>query len=199
MSTERDSKELRACILAAQKGDEQAFEQLLTLLEKPIYRLAFSMLRHKQNAEDAAQETLIKLWRTLPSYRFECPILPYALTMARTTVLDMQRKLSRRSEHEVSLTVENNEGEQVTMDVADTDGQNDPVAHFERTERIAAVRKAMEQLPPEQRDIIWLKDIQGLSYAQISTVLGMEEGTVGSRLNRARKNLKKILENGKIY
>jgi RNA polymerase sigma-70 factor (ECF subfamily) len=199
MSTERDGKELRACILAAQKGDEQAFEQLLTLLEKPIYRLAFSMLRHKQNAEDAAQETLIKLWRTLPSYRFECPILPYALKMARTTVLDMQRKLSRRSEHEVSLTVENNEGEQVTMDVADTDGQNDPVVHFERTERIAAVRKAMEQLPTEQREIICLKDMQGLSYAQITAVLGIEEGTVGSRLNRARKNLKKILEAGKIY
>jgi RNA polymerase sigma-70 factor (ECF subfamily) len=119
--------------------------------------------------------------------------------MARTTVLDMQRNLSRRSEHEVSLTVENNEGEQVTMDVADTDGQNDPVVHFERTERIAAVRKAMEQLPTEQREIICLKDMQGLSYAQITAVLGIEEGTVGSRLNRARKNLKKILEAGKIY
>ena len=58
----KDSKELQAQIRAAQDGDERAFEQLLTLLETSVYRLTFSMLRHKQDAEDATQETFIKLW-----------------------------------------------------------------------------------------------------------------------------------------
>ena len=188
----KDSKELQKQIRAAQAGDERAFEGLLTLLEASVYRLAFSMLRHKQDAEDATQETFIKLWRTLPSYRFECPILPYVLKMTRTTVLDMQRKIARRAEHETSLTVENEAGERVEMDVADRDEGNDPTAHLSKTELIAQVRRAIDDLPPEHREIILLKDIQGLSYEQIALTLDIEPGTVASRLSRARKNLEKI-------
>jgi RNA polymerase sigma-70 factor (ECF subfamily) len=196
---EKDSKELKALIRSAQAGDEGAFEQILSLIEVPVYRLAFSMLRHKQDAEDAAQEVLIKLWRTLPDYRFECPLLIYVLKMTRTTVLDLQRKLSRRREHEVSLTVEDEDGERVVMDVADTSVDANPAEHLTRAERIAEVRRAIEDLPPAERDIIMLKDIQGLSYAQIADLLSVEEGTVGSRLSRARKNLEKILKTRKIF
>lgn len=199
MSMEKDSGELKALIRSAQAGDEGAFEQILSLIEAPVYRLAFSMLRHKQDAEDAAQEVLIKLWRTLPDYRFECPLLIYVLKMTRTTVLDLQRKLSRRREHEVSLTVEDEDGERVVMDVADTSVDANPAEHLTRAERIAEVRRAMEDLPPAERDIIMLKDIQGLSYAQIADLLSVEEGTVGSRLSRARKNLEKILKTRKIF
>ncbi len=195
----KDSKELRALIRAAQEGDEQAFEQILTLLEAQVYRLAFSMLRHKQDAEDATQETFIKLWRTLPSYRFECPILPYVLKMTRTTVLDMQRKIERRREHELSLTLENDQGERVELDVADTDVQNDPVAHLSKMELIAQVRQAIEDLPPEHRDILLLKDMQGLSYEQIAQTLDIQVGTVASRLSRARKKLENILKKRKIF
>ena len=195
----KDSKELQEQIRAAQDGDERAFEHLLTLLETSVYRLAFSMLRHKQDAEDATQETFIKLWRTLPSYRFECPILPYVLKMTRTTVLDMQRKIARRAEHETSLTVENEAGERVEMDVADRDEGNDPVAHLSKMELIAQVRRAIDELPPEHREIILLKDMQGLSYEQIARTLDVEVGTVASRLARARKNLEKILKTRKIF
>ena len=199
MFDKKDSKELQEQIRAAQQGDERAFEQLLTLLETSVYRLAFSMLRHKQDAEDATQETFIKLWRTLPSYRFECPILPYVLKMTRTTVLDMQRKIARRAEHETSLTVENEAGERVEMDVADTDVQSDPVAHLSKMELIAQVRRAIDDLPPEHREIILLKDMQGLSYEQSARTLDVEVGTVASRLARARKNLEKILKTRKIF
>ena len=195
----KDSKELQKQIRAAQAGDERAFEGLLTLLEASVYRLAFSMLRHKQDAEDATQETFIKLWRTLPSYRFECPILPYVLKMTRTTVLDMQRKIARRAEHETSLTVENEAGERVEMDVADGDEGNDPTAHLSKMELIAQVRRAIDDLPPEHREIILLKDIQGLSSEQIALTLDIEPGTVASRLSRARKNLEKILKTRKIF
>ncbi len=199
MSMEKDSKELKALIRSAQTGDESAFEQILTLIEVPVYRLAFSMLRHKQDAEDVSQEVLIKLWRTLPDYRFECPLLIYVLKMTRTTVLDLQRKNARRREHEVSLTVEDEDGDRVEMDVTDTSVDANPAEHLTRAERIAEVRRAVEDLPPAERDMIMLKDIQGLSYAQIADLLSIEEGTVGSRLSRARKNLEKILKTRKIF
>jgi RNA polymerase sigma-70 factor (ECF subfamily) len=196
---EKDSKELKALIRSAQAGDEGAFEQILSLIEVPVYRLAFSMLRHKQDAEDVSQEVLIKLWRTLPDYRFECPLLIYVLKMTRTTVLDLQRKNARRREHEVSLTVEDEDGDRVEMDVTDTSVDANPAEHLTRAERIAEVRRAVEDLPPAERDMIMLKDIQGLSYAQIADLLSIEEGTVGSRLSRARKNLEKILKTRKIF
>ena len=196
---EKDSKEMRALILAAQAGDEQTFEQILRLIEVPVYRLAFSMLRHKEDAEDVSQEVLIKLWRTLPDYRFECPLLLYVLKMTRNAALDLERKRSRRRENEVSLTVENDDGERVDRELADTSEDNDPAKRLTRAERIAEVRRAIEALPPDQREIIILKDIQGLSYAQIADLLSIEEGTVGSRISRARKNLEKILRNGKIF
>jgi RNA polymerase sigma-70 factor (ECF subfamily) len=196
---EKDSKELKALIRSAQAGDERAFEQILSLIEVPVYRLAFSMLRHKQDAEDVSQEVLIKLWRTLPDYRFECPLLIYVLKMTRTTVLDLQRKNARRREHEVSLTVEDEDGDRVEMDVTDTSVDANPAEHLTRAERIAEVRRAVEDLPPAERDMIMLKDIQGLSYAQIADLLSIEEGTVGSRLSRARKKLEKILKTRKIF
>ena len=199
MSIEKDSKELRALILAAQAGDEQAFEQILTLIEVPVYRLAFSMLRHKEDAEDVSQEVLIKLWRTLPDYRFECPLLLYVLKMTRNAALDFERRRSRRREHEVSLTVENEDGERVDREIADTSEDNDPAKQLTRAERIAEVWRAIEALPPDQREIVILKDIQGLSYAQIADLLSIDEGTVGSRISRARKNLDKILKSGKIF
>ena len=199
MSMEKDSKELKALIRSAQAGDESAFEQILTLIEVPVYRLAFSMLRHKQDAEDVSQEVLIKLWRTLPDYRFECPLLIYVLKMTRTTVLDLQRKNARRREHEMSLTVEDEDGDRVEMDVTDTSVDANPAEHLTRAERIAEVRRAIEDLPPAERDMIMLKDIQGLSYAQIADLLSIEEGTVGSRLSRARKKLEKNLKKRKIF
>ena len=100
---------------------------------------------------------------------------------------------------EASGTVENDDGERVDRELADTSEDNDPAKRLTRAERIAEVRRAIEALPPDQREIIILKDIQGLSYAQIADLLSIEEGTVGSRISRARKNLEKILRNGKIF
>jgi RNA polymerase sigma-70 factor (ECF subfamily) len=200
MARSKDSRELRAIIRAAQDGDEHAFEQILVLVERPAFRLALSMLRRREDAEDALQETMIKLWRTLPAYRFECPILPYVLRMTRTTVLDMLRRTQGARENEISLTVENEEGEPVTWDVADPDPASNPVQSYERDERIRAVRAAMSQLPQKYREILSLKEIQGYSYESLCQVLGLEKGTVKSRLARARKKLAEILiKNGNIF
>ncbi len=194
-----DDRALRATIREAQKGDEGAFERLVKELQEPVYRLALSMLRHREDAEDAAQETLIKLWRTLPDYRFECPLLPYVLRMTRTTVLDLERRRRGQRAMETSLTYETEEDEAAVRDIADVDVATDPVRALERKMTAQAVRAAIDELDEDAREIIILKDLQGLSYEQLCEVLGLEMGTVKSRLFRARKNLKKILKNGNIF
>jgi RNA polymerase sigma-70 factor (ECF subfamily) len=195
-----DTREMKTTIRAAQLGDERAFERLLDYVETPVYRLALSITRRREDAEDATQETLIKLWRSLPSYRFECPILPYVLRMTRTTVLDILRRTEQARKSEVPLTVEDEDGERVTLDLADPNPESDPVRSYERDEKVRAVRKALDQLSPEHREILMLKEIQGYSYEYICHLLGLEMGTVKSRLARARKKLAEIfIENGNIF
>lgn len=195
---QKDDRQLQRTIRAAQAGDEQAFEVLLGALEQQVYRLAYSMLRSREDAEDATQETLIKLWRTLPSYRFECPILPYTLHMARNVALDALRRRASRVQS-VSMTSEDEAGESEQWDIADPDEYADPARDYERGERIRGVRAAIDELPPEHKEILTLKDIEGYSYEQIGQILQLEQGTVKSRLSRARKNLAEILKARNIF
>ncbi len=194
---QRDDRQMQRTVRAAQAGDEQAFETLLGVIEQPVYRLIYSMLHSREDAEDATQETLIKLWRTLPSYRFECPILPYTLHMARNVALDLIRRRHARVQT-VTLTGEDENGENEQWDIADPNEYANPAREYERQERIEAVRRAVDALPDEYREIVVLKDLQGYSYEQIGQVLSLGEGTVKSRLSRARKKLAEILKNGNI-
>lgn len=195
---QKDDRNMQKVIRAAQKGDERSFEVLLTALERQVYRLCYAMTHSREDAEDATQETLIKLWRNLPSYRFECPILPYTLRMARNTALDLLRRRNARVQT-VSLTIQDGEGESETISIADPDEYADPARAYERKEKIEAVRRAIEQLPPDSRDIVLLKDVEGYSYEQIGHVLQIGEGTVKSRLARARKKLAELLKQGNIF
>lgn len=195
---QKDDRHMQKVIRAAQKGDERAFEALLGSLERQVYRLCYSMTHAREDAEDATQETMIKLWRTLPSYRFECPILPYTLRMARHTTLDLLRRRNARIQT-VSMTVQDEAGESEEIDVADPDEYTDPARAYERQESIKAVRRAIDELPSDQRDIIVLKDIEGCSYEQIGQILQIAEGTVKSRLFRARKKLVELLKERNIF
>lgn len=193
----KDDRELRLVIKRAQKGDEQAFEQLMRTVETPMYRLALSLLRQREDAEDATQEALVKLWRTLPGYRFECPILPYALQITRNTVLDLLRRRRARGET-VSLTVDGEDGETVVLDIADPDESTDPARAYASEERLHEVRRAIDELPIELREILTLRALEGMSYEQIGQVLALEDGTVKSRLSRARKKLQELLKKRNI-
>lgn len=195
---QKDDRHMQKVIRAAQKGDERAFEALLGSLERQVYRLCYSMTHAREDAEDATQETMIKLWRTLPSYRFECPILPYTLRMARNTALDLLRRRAARIQT-VSMTVQDEAGENEAINVADPDEYADPARAYERQERIKAVRRAIDELPSDQRDIIVLKDLEGYSYEQIGQILQIGEGTVKSRLSRARKKLAEMLRARNIF
>jgi RNA polymerase sigma-70 factor (ECF subfamily) len=195
---QKDDRNMQKVIRAAQKGDERAFEALLGSLERQVYRLCYSMTHAREDAEDATQETMIKLWRTLPSYRFECPILPYTLRMARNTALDLLRRRAARIQT-VSMTVQDGAGESEAIDVADSDEYANPARAYERQERVQSIRAAIDELPPDQRDIIVLKDLEGYSYEQIGQILQIGEGTVKSRLSRARKKLAEILKARNIF
>ena len=93
---QKDRPTIKHTIRAAQSGDEAAFEALLSELETPVYRLSYHLTGNRQDAEDITQEVFLKLWRSLGSYRFECPILPYVLGMTRNAVIDWRRREAKR-------------------------------------------------------------------------------------------------------
>ncbi len=191
-----DNEKLAALMKQASKGNEPAFSELVKHFERTVYNIAMQMLKNHADALDVSQESFVKLWRTSGSYRGECSVASWVIKITRNTALDLIRK--RTAHLTDSLTIEGEDGGISERDIPTSD-EDDPVISYERKERIATVREAISALGNEHREIILLRDIEGLSYAEISEVLGIEVGTVKSRLNRARSSLKEILLERNIF
>ena len=192
-----DNRILAELMRRAASGEDAAFESLVRHFEGMVYSFALQSLRRREDAEDATQEVFLKLWRTLGTWRDEASVKTYIMRIARNTVIDMIR---RRNSHPTdSLTVEDDDGEESQLDIADTDTTSNPAADYARREQIEAVRRAIDELPPDHRELIILRDINGLSYDEIAEATGLYPGTVKSRLSRARNNLKEILKTRNFF
>ncbi len=193
----QDNEILAALMKQAAQGSESAFSDLVKHFEKTVYNIAMQAVRNREDALDISQEVFIKLWRTSGSYRGECSVSSWVIKIARNTTLDLLR---RHTSHQTdSLTVEDEDGDTAERDIPVSGGDDDPVSSYERKERISIVRTAIGDLGDEHKEIILLRDISGLSYAEIAQILGIEEGTVKSRLFRARNSLKEILQKRNIF
>ena len=167
------------------KGDERAFERLVRENQNKIYAVCMNMLKNPHDAQDAAQDTFLKAYRNIRSFKSESKVETWLTRIAVNTCLDILR--SRRE------TVDIDE----QYDLA---GEETPETELEKNNRKRAVRKALQAMEPDMRSIIILRDINGHSYEEISEMLNLNLGTVRSRLSRAREKLKKILlENRELY
>lgn len=188
---------LERIVKLAASGNERAFEQLVSIYESAVYNMAMYTVKNRDDALDVSQEVFVKLWQSLPTFRGECSIKSYIMKLTKNASLDLMRKKSRRQS--VSLTVENDKGEEAQLDLPDTSDEANPEQAYLREERIRKVREGLLRLDDEQRQIIIMRDMNGMSYAEIADALGLNEGTVKSRLNRARSALKKILTDGNYF
>ena len=175
----------------AKHGSERAFEELVRLYEARVFSYAMTLLGNRQDAEEVTQDVFVKVWRTLARFRGECSFSSWVMRITKNTATDALRA---RREPTVSLTAEDENGEEREMDLVDEDSASNPPAAFERDERIRLVRRAIRKLPHDQREILTLRDLYGYPYEEIARILQLESGTVRSRISRARQHLKKILE-----
>ncbi len=177
------------------QGDVNAFEKLVTEYEKAVYAIAQRMTGNPEDAADMTQETFIKAYNSLGSFRGDSKFSVWLYRIANNVCLDFLRSRSRKPT--VSLSVEDDEGEESQLDVADE--SQSPELLLERGLTRDAVRRGLDTLPPDYRQILLLREIQGLSYEEISSALGIDLGTVKSRIFRARKKLCTFLiEDGNI-
>ena len=191
MTREEESRIVQKVI----KGDVNAFEKLVIEYEKSVYNIALRMTGNSEDASDMTQEAFIKAYNSLQSFRGDSKFSVWLYRIATNVCLDFLRSKSRKPT--VSLSVEDNEGEEVQLDVADE--SQSPELLLDRQMTRESVRRGLDTLSPEYRQILLLREIQGLSYDEISQALGLEVGTVKSRIFRARKKLCTfLLQDGNI-
>lgn len=177
----------------AAAGSAEAFEQLVLTYQTPIYNLCLRMTGNPEDAADMTQESFLKAWRSLEGFHFESTFSTWLYRLASNTCLDFLRSVKRRKQF--SLTMEDADGETQLLDLPDP--APTPEASLLSAEESALLAAAMRQLDPEQQRILTLRVVNDLSYTEIAAVLDIKEGTVKSRLARARENLrKKLLQSG---
>lgn len=166
-------------------GDTDAFEALVTAYQKQVYNLALRTVGNEEDAADMTQEAFLRAYRSLGSFRGDSKFSVWLYRLTTNICIDFLRSCGRRPT--VSLTAADEDEEPQELDVADD--RFDPVQSLERAELRRAVQRGLASLPEDYRRILMLRELSGLSYAEIGQVLRLEEGTVKSRLFRARKKL----------
>ena len=168
----------------ARDGDPEAFEKLMADLEPLVWRVCWHYTGNREDAADCGQESMIKIWRSLSQYRGECAFETWVYRIAASCSLDFLRKKKR--ERAESIEPMREQG----FDPPDeSPGTEDQVVAADRHARI---RAAIVALPEEQRDALMLTQLEGKSYEAAARLLGTNEGTIKSRVNRARSRLKEL-------
>ena len=166
-------------------GDANAFETLVLEYEKNVYNIALRMTGNSEDAADMTQEAFIKAYNSLQSFRGDSKFSVWLYRIVSNVCLDFLRSKNRRPT--VSLSVEDDDGEDAQLDVADE--SQSPELLLDRKLTRDSVRRGLDSLPPDYRQILLLREIQGMSYDEIAQALSLEVGTVKSRIFRARKRL----------
>ena len=169
----------------AKSGDPEAFERLMEPLEQLVWRVCWHYTGNREAAEDCGQEAMIRIWRSLGSYRGDCALESWVYRIAANCSLDFLRKAGRIPETPLEPMKE--EG----FDPPDpSPGTEEQVL---RKEEYAGLREAVASLPEEQRDALVLTQLEGKSYEEAARLLSVTEGTVKSRVNRARSRLREFI------
>lgn len=178
-------------------GDAAAWEEIVRAHGARIYRLCFHLTGRAADAQDVTQEVFIKAYRSLAQYDpARASLATWITAIARHAVVDHFRRTKRDRQTE-SLDAILDENEDGPAQGFEDDETPPPDAGLARREAQARVQGALARLSPEFREVVILRDLQDMDYADIAAALGVPEGTVKSRLSRGRAELARLLS--RIY
>ena len=170
---------------AAIAGDSSAFERLIEPLEGRIYAVALRMCGNRDDAQDCMQESMIRIYRALSSFKGQSSFSTWIYRITMNTCLDeLRRRKARRS---TSLDTLLDSG------WSPTDETDTPERHAIQSEQRRTLERAIAELPEDMRAAVVLRDIQGLAYDEIASALNVNVGTVKSRISRGRERLREKL------
>ena len=172
-------------IKRAKKGEMAAFEALVSAYERRVYTLALRSTNSHEDALDITQEVFLKAYKALPSFRGESEFSTWLYRITMNKCVDFARSKK-------NITLESIDDEKV-VELQDLKEKNQPEKSFEKTELREEIDIALNMISEEHRKVVVLRDVAGMKYADIAKALSIEEGTVKSRIARAREALRKIL------
>ena len=175
----------RELVERVRKGDDRAFEMLVLVYQERIFRLIRRMLNHREGVEDLAQEVFLRAYRSLDGFRGQSSFYTWLYKIALNTCRNYYRTMGRRPEGSVVDS-------ESLIDGMESATPN-PEAEAVRSELWDTVQGSLQELPPEQREAVVLCDLEGLSYEEMASVIGIPVGTVRSRVFRGRKALQQRL------
>ncbi|QZY56576.1 RNA polymerase sigma factor [Crassaminicella profunda] len=191
------SKIVKELIHKSQQGDIESFEALIKEHEKLAFNIAYRMLGNIEDAKDATQEAFIKTYKSLHKFKGESNFSTWLYKIVTNTSLDLLRKRKSKKTCSYDRQIDTEDGNIIRELPDETYIPEDIVAKRERQRNI---QRAINCLSEDHKTVIVLRDIRGFSYEQISKILDCSEGTIKSRISRARQSLKKVIEkNRELY
>ena len=172
-------------VAAAREGDQGAFEELVRLYEKRVLALTQRMCKHPEDAAEAAQEAFFAAWQGLKNFRGESSFSTWLYRLASNACVDLLR---REGKQKTALSLDD---EELNLDIPTSIPS--PQEEAERRELREQIEAGLQALPPEYREALVLREIQQLRYDEIGEALGLDIGTVKSRISRGRKKLRGFL------
>lgn len=174
-------------IRQAANGDRDAFARLLERYQKQVYHQALRMVGSPEDAADMTQEAFFKAWQGLPGFQGESSLSTWLYRLTNNVCIDFLRREKKRR-GDLSLDSSDN-----AAAIPLTDSSPSPQAALEHKELRQAIEAGLAQLSDEHRQVLVLREISGLSYEEIGSLLDLSPGTVKSRIARARLSLAKFL------
>jgi len=168
-----------------QQGDQEALKEIFEKYQKKVYRIAYGVVRQREEALDIVQEVFIKLFRSIKNFKGRSHFYTYLYRMVMNTAIDHSRKAGKQF-----ISSLDEEGSFQPSDELEK-GPEKILLHKELEER---VKRAMGQLPAEQRAALVYREVEGLSYQEMAEAMGCSIGTVMSRLHYGRKRMQELLK-----
>lgn len=172
-------------------GEKSLFHELIRPCERSVYFLLFSLLRNEAEAEDAAQEAVIKVYLNLKNFRGDAQFRTWVLSIARNEGLGRLRKAGSRREDSLDAEIDDQTGDYTPAIL--TSWREVPYEALERKELGTLLRRAIESLPEIYRNVVLLRDIEEMDVRETAAAMGITEGAVKVRLHRARALLQREL------
>ena len=188
----RLNPQVDSLIRAAQRGDQDAFEQLVRAYDQSVLRLAMNLLRSPEDARDVYQEAFLRVYRNLHSFRFDCSFHTWLYRIVTNICLDQLRK--RKVRKEEPAVVETSEGPIDRMEAFEEDAaEADPERSMWNRQLKRKIEDALQDLTPRERMVFELRHYQGLRLRNIGEMLGTTEEAAKNCLFRATQKMRSVL------
>src|ERR1022692_4081696 len=183
--------EIQQAVQLLQRGDDAAMEQALALLQNTVFSFSMRVCGQREDAEDTMQEVLLKSVPHLPKFDSPKALVVWLYKVAKNRCLMSRRRSKFAPKHDLSL--EELMPDRKELEQLGTDGGINPEAFAIRSEEAGRLRDVIQQLPPQYRIVMVLRDMEGLTDEEVAEITGLRSGTVRVRLHRARLFVRKEL------